>query len=63
MLQIPLGGARALFVALFVLLLFWVLNLPRRYVTPPDRPAKPGENLKYWAALAVIIQIAIYMFL
>jgi hypothetical protein len=63
LLQIPLGAVRALFVLLLASLLVWVLSLPRSHVLP-DRPtAKLSENLKFWAALSLVIQLLIYALL
>jgi hypothetical protein len=63
MLDVPLEVARGIFVVLMVALLVWVLALPTAQVTPPGRPARAGENLKIWAALAVGVQVLIYIFL
>ena len=60
LLQIPLPVVRALFLAVPILLLIWVLRLPREATTPPESEGRAGENLKYAAALALLIQIAIY---
>jgi hypothetical protein len=61
---IPLAAVRVLFVATLIGVLAWVLTLPRQATCPADRPAdRPAawsENLKIWAALALLIQIAIY---
>ncbi|MCB1086613.1 MAG: hypothetical protein KDM63_06180 [Verrucomicrobiae bacterium] len=54
--------SRAIFVVLLVGLLLWVLRLPRERVCPPgDEPAGWSSNLKLWAALALAIQIVIYL--
>jgi hypothetical protein len=63
LLQVPLGAARGLFVLTLAVLLAWVLSLPRSQVTPPGGPGRAGENLKLWAALALLIQVAIYLLL
>jgi hypothetical protein len=63
LLQIPLPVVRVLFVALPVALLVWVLFLPREDTTPGGRPSRAGENLKLWAALALLVQIMIYSIL
>ena len=57
---------RGLFVALPVLLLVWVVRMPRSQTTPPQRPAADQssrwfEDLRIWASLALAIQIAIYL--
>ncbi len=57
---VPLSAVRLLFVAVPLLILVWVLTLP------DDRTCRPGDsslwnNLKWWAAVALLIQIAIYV--
>ena len=63
LLAVPLWVVRGLFIALPILLLVWVLTLPRQQTTPPGRAPRAGENLKVWAALALLIQICIYSLL
>ena len=63
LLQVPLPVARALFLAVPIVVLIWVLRLPREVTTPPESTGRTCENLKYGAALALLIQIAIYSFL
>lgn len=60
MLLVPLPAVRVLFLALPIALLVWVLLLPREETTPAGRPSRPGENLKLWAALALLVQVVIY---
>ena len=68
---IPLPVVRGLFIALPVVLLIWVLSLPREATTPPDDAsisqgyppkghARWTANLKFGASLALILQIVIY---
>jgi len=63
---IPLTVVRGLFIALPVVILIWVLSLPREETTPPENtPESNGRrgwtsNLKFGAALALILQIIIY---
>ena len=58
---VPLSWARALFIAVPVLLLLWVLMLPRSETAPPDGETRDRwSDLKIWAALALVIQIVIY---
>ena len=61
--QIPLGVARALFVAALAALLLWVLSLPGHQVKPPGPSGPLSENLRIWAAVALLIQITIYLLL
>lgn len=63
LLQVPLTAVRVLFVALPVVLLVWVLLLPREETTPSGRPSRAGENLKVWAAIALLVQVLIYSIL
>ena len=58
--QVPMPGVRALFVALPIGLLIWVLRLPPEATTPPEGTGRWDENLKLWASIALLIQIAIY---
>jgi hypothetical protein len=57
---IPLPVVRWVFLAVPVLLLVWVLLWPRRAVTPPEGTGRWDENLRLWAAVALIMQIVIY---
>ena len=59
--QVPLSLVRGLFVAVPVVLLVWVLMLPTSATTPGDGRAGWSENLKTWAAIALLLQIAIYV--
>jgi hypothetical protein len=60
--RVPLAAVRVIFVLLLVVLLAWVLSLPRSETTPPGRDSGWDANLKLWAAVALLIQIAIYSF-
>lgn len=64
-LQVPLPAVRAVFIAVPCLLLVWVLLLPRKETTPECSTGRfpLGENLKYGAAVALILQIVIYALL
>ncbi len=63
---IPLSWVRIVFVAIPVLILIWVLMLPKSETTPgdeipgEDRPVRWDENLKIGASLALGFQIIIY---
>jgi hypothetical protein len=61
--RIPLPVARAIFLAVPVLLLVWVLRLPREETTPPEGTGRWDANLKVWAAAALVLQIVIYALL
>jgi len=58
---IPLEFVRVLFVASLVLLLIWILRLPRERVVPENGTGRWDENLKLGASLAIGIQILVYL--
>jgi hypothetical protein len=60
LLRVPMGMVRGMFLAMFIVLLLWVLSLPREEVTNPERRT---QNLKPWAVLALVVQILIYSLL
>ena len=57
---VPLPAVRVLFVAVPLVMLVWVLTLPRSAVVPPESKGRWDENLKVWAGLALLIQVVIY---
>ena len=59
---IPLSWVRLLFVGTLVVVLLWVVRLPRSETTPAEGATRWDENLKFGAGLALIIQILIYSF-
>ncbi|GIW81743.1 MAG: hypothetical protein KatS3mg105_3550 [Gemmatales bacterium] len=59
--QIPLPVVRAVFVAVPIAVLIWVWRLPAEAALPPQPTGRLDENLKVWASLALLIQIAIYL--
>lgn len=59
-LQVPLPAVRAIFIAVPILLMVWVIFLPASRTTPPDRPHSLHENLKLWAWLALMFQVIVY---
>ncbi len=63
LLSIPLPLVRLLFVGSLLVLLIWVLKLPRSRTTPPGGATGPGENLKLGATVTLVIQILIYSLL
>jgi hypothetical protein len=63
MLTIPLPAVRGLFLLTLVVLLIWVLRLPTAAVTPTGGAKRWDENLKVGAAVALLLQIAIYAIL
>jgi hypothetical protein len=58
---IPLGVVRGGIVLALALLLIWVLRLPRSETTAPE-PGRAAIDLRWAAAFALLIQIAIYAF-
>ena len=58
---VPLSAVRVLFVGTLVVLLIWVLRLPRSAATPVGGAKRWDENLKLGASLALLIQIVIYL--
>ena len=57
---IPLPVVRGLFLAILVGLLIWVLRLPRSETTTQSNTGESSMNLKWGAALAILLQIVIY---
>lgn len=60
---VPLSAVRLLFVASLIALLVWVVRLPQSATTPPGGAKRWDENLKVGAAIALCIQILIYLWL
>ena len=58
---IPLSAVRILFVGTLIILLIWVLRLPRAATTPVGGAKRWDENLKLGASIALLIQIVIYI--
>jgi hypothetical protein len=63
LLQVPLPVVRVLFLAVPIVLLVWVLRLPRSETTSPEGAGRWDENLKLWACVALAVQIVIYALL
>jgi hypothetical protein len=61
--SIPLSLVRVLFVGTLVIVLLWVLRLPREATTAPGGSGRWDGNLKLAAGLALAIQIVIYLVL
>lgn len=62
-LKVPLELARGLFVLLMLALLIWVLTLPKKEVSRSESSEPISENLRIWAALALLVQVVVYVFL
>ncbi|MEZ6059001.1 MAG: hypothetical protein R3C19_01425 [Planctomycetaceae bacterium] len=61
--EIPIPLVRILFVGSFIVLLIWVLLLPRSATTAPNGSGRAGDNLKTGAVVTLVIQILIYSIL
>ncbi|MCA9191741.1 MAG: hypothetical protein KDB03_08265 [Planctomycetales bacterium] len=61
--EVPLYAVRLLFVLTFLLLLVWVIRLPKERTQPPNGARRWDENLKLGAVLALLLQIIIYSLL
>ena len=61
--SIPLPVVRAVFVGSLLLVLVWVVRLPRSAVTTQDGPQHRSANLKPAAVVALLIQVVIYLLL
>lgn len=64
LMEIPMPVARGLFVGLLAALLIWVLTLPKETTRPRETGAggmRAWEDLRWWAALALLIQLTIYL--
>ena len=60
---VPMWCVRTLFVCSLVVLLIWVLRLPREATTPPQGVKRWDEQLKIVATISLLIQILIYAWL
>ncbi len=62
LIAIPMVMVRILFVAFFLTLIIWVWRLPReRWVPAQNGETGLSTHLKFWALLALGIQLAIYL--
>lgn len=59
--MVPLPVVRLVFLAILAAILVWVLRLPREETTAPGAATRGGANLKFGAALALGVQLAIYL--
>ncbi len=57
---VPLSIAKWLMIGVFLLMLFWVIQVSSRKATPADRSSIWFEDLRIWAWLALMIQVVIY---
>ena len=62
MLAVPMPVVRGMFALLFIVLIIWVWRLPReRWAPEGGEKVSPGSNLKFWALIALAVQLAIYL--
>ena len=57
---VPLSAARWLMIGLYLILMFWIIQLPSTATNPPERPGTWRGDLKIWAWFALMFQIVIY---
>ena len=61
---VPLWTALAIFVSILIVVFVWVLRLSPDRVSPPTNENRNWtNNLKLWAAIAIGLQIVIYLVL
>ncbi|OHB74973.1 MAG: hypothetical protein A2W31_11910 [Planctomycetes bacterium RBG_16_64_10] len=63
LLRIPLPVVRAIFLAVPILLLVWVLSLPRSETRSPEGTGGWSGDLKVMAAVALLLQVVVYSLL
>ncbi len=57
---VPLSAARWLMIGLYLVMMFWVIQLPPTATNPTDRPSSWRYDLKIWAWMTLFIQVVIY---
>ena len=58
--RVPLFAARWLFIGLYLVLIYWLVQLPSKETNPTDRPHHWSKDLKNWAWLTLLLQVIIY---
>lgn len=61
----PVGGpllGKAAFVAVFALLLVWLLVLPMRFIDQEGIRRPWWRNVRFWAVLVTLAQIGVYCY-
>ena len=62
LISIPMTVVRCLFAFFFIVLLIWVWQLPKeRWMPKGVKKVDLGSNLRFWAILALVLQLLIYM--
>lgn len=59
--RIPLFYAKILIICLYLLLLFWVLRRPKAYILREAPIKKSWRDLRFWAVILIVFQIALYI--
>jgi len=59
--RIPLFYAKILVGSLYLLLLFWVLRRPKEYILRETPTKKGWRDLRIWAVVLIVFQIALYI--
>ena len=62
---LALGGppaGKAAFIGVFVLVLIWLLLMPRRLIGQGDGPPPPWRNTRVWAIMIAVVEIAVYAY-
>ncbi len=59
--RIPLLYAKILVGGLYLLLLFWVLRRPKEYILREAPTKKNWRDLRIWAVVLILFQIALYI--
>ncbi len=61
---LPLSLVHAIFIAIPAVLIIWVLKLPREITAFPGSEKQPfWYDLKFWASIALSMQLLIYSLL
>lgn len=58
--RIPLSVVKGVFVAVPLVLVVWVLWLPRERVADPFRSTRWYASLRLWACVVLLVQVGIY---
>lgn len=57
---VPLSAARWMMIAVFLGMLFWVVQIPTKSAVRPDLHHTWYEDLRIWAWVTLMCQIVIY---
>ncbi|MDF1754580.1 MAG: hypothetical protein P1U89_17480 [Verrucomicrobiales bacterium] len=59
---VPMPMVRVLFALFFISLIIWVWRLPKdRWMPEGVTKVDLSSNLRFWALIALLVQLAIYM--